>query len=99
VAWRMNFEGGQAVALHLLLWCLRRSLGTVWAKRGEGHSKRYIDAGEILLVPATLSRPSPNILMIVQSGRCHCLIARSWLECLCGLLPPARNKHKLETEV
>ena len=56
-----------------------------------------MDWGEVLQVPATLNRPNPNILMIVQSAHCHCLVVRPWQKRLRWLLPPTLNKHEIET--
>ena len=83
------------VALHLFLQCSRRSLETVWVKRGVADSKRCMDWGEVLQVPATLNRLNPNILMIVQSAHCHCLVVRPWQKRLRWLLPPTLDKHEI----
>jgi hypothetical protein len=90
-----NFERALEVALHRPLQCLKRSLETVSAKRGEVDSKRCIESDGTLEARATPSRQSPSILMIVQSGHFHCLIAKSWLECLQETLLLVRDKHKL----
>ena len=87
------------VALHLFLQCSRRNLETVWVKRGVADSKRCMDWGEVLQVPATLNRLNPNILMIVQSAHCHCLVVRPWQKRLRWLLPPTLDKHEIDTEV
>src|SRR5271163_4607251 len=56
-----------------------------------------MDWGEVLQVPATLNRPNPNILMIVQSAHCHCLVVRPWQKRLRWLLPLTLDKHEVDT--